>query len=82
MNIEKIKELIEAALPDATVIVNGDGRHFQACVISDVFKDKRLIEQHQIVYKAIGDKMGAEIHALSIKTYTEQQWQQQPFKPL
>jgi len=80
MDIQIIKTLIETGLPDAEVRVNGDGRHFQAHVISDAFNDKTLLQQHQMVYKTLGDKVGNEIHALSIQTYTREQWQKhRPF---
>lgn len=50
--------------------VDGDGRHFQALIVSPQFEGKRLIQRHQLVYKALGDRMREEIHALSMKTLT------------
>ncbi|MAJ91432.1 MAG: BolA family transcriptional regulator [Legionellales bacterium] len=69
MNADIIKELIESGLPDADVTVEGDdGQHFKAYIISESFFGKSPIQQHKMVYKALGDSMGKEIHALSFKT--------------
>lgn len=76
MEPEALKVLIENGLPSSTVAVQGDGTHFEAIVVSVDFEGKSLIEQHQIVYKALGDAMKEQIHALSIKTYTPHQWEQ------
>jgi acid stress-induced BolA-like protein IbaG/YrbA len=65
-----IQRLIEAGLPGATVSVDGDGHHFEARVVSAAFAGKSLIQQHQMVYRALGDNMREVIHALSIKTLT------------
>jgi acid stress-induced BolA-like protein IbaG/YrbA len=71
MNPQIIKQLIESGLPGADIIVEGDdGTHFQARIVSELFAGKSMIQQHQMVYKTLGDKMGTEIHALSIKTST------------
>ena len=51
-----------------------DGTHFEAIIVSSLFKDESIIKQHQIVYAALGDMMKQEIHALSIKTFTPEQW--------
>lgn len=71
---ESIRELIEAGLPDAQVQVMGDdGAHFAARVVSPSFAGKGIIEQHRMVYATLGDRMGREIHALSLKTLTPEQ---------
>ncbi len=57
-------------------VLGDDGTHFEAIVVSAAFEGKRMVQQHQLVYQALGDRMRAEIHALSMKTYTPQQWQQ------
>jgi len=68
-NAEQIRELIQAGLPDATVDVRGDdGVHFAALVISPSFAGLGTVEQHRMVYAALGERMGNEIHALSLKT--------------
>ena len=78
MDPQIIKELIIAGLPDADVIVEGDdGTHFQARIISEQFVGKTMVQQHQLVYKTLGEKMGREIHALSMQTYTPEEWAQQ-----
>ncbi len=69
MNKDEIKKLIEAGLPNATVIVRGDdGQHFEAEVICPDFAGKLPLAQHRMVYAALGDKMGRDIHALALKT--------------
>lgn len=78
MNPQIIKELIESGLPGADVLVEGDdGTHFQARIISELFSDKTMVQQHQMVYKALGEKMGTDIHALSFQTYTPEEWESQ-----
>jgi acid stress-induced BolA-like protein IbaG/YrbA len=57
------------------VEVNGDGRHFEAIIVSALFRDKPKVRQHQLVYAALGDRMREEIHALSMKTLTPEEWQ-------
>lgn len=75
MNADDIRRLIEAGLPDATVAVRGDdGVHFEAEVASASFEGQRVVAQHQLVYRALGPRMGREIHALALKTYTPAQW--------
>lgn len=75
MEPEKVKEMILAALPGCEVHINGDGRHFNAIVISNEFQGKSMIEQHRMVYATLGNKMQSEeVHALSMKTYTPEQW--------
>ncbi len=74
MQIEEIRRLIMAGVPDSEVEVDGDGTHFTAIIVSDVFAGKNMVQQHQVVYKALGDKMGTDIHALSIQTYTPEEW--------
>ncbi|MEK7321591.1 MAG: BolA/IbaG family iron-sulfur metabolism protein [Pseudomonadota bacterium] len=75
MQCDYIQTMIEQGLPDSQVSVTGDGRHFEAVVINDAFAGKGLLEQHRMVYATLGDKMGGEIHALSMRTYTRAQWE-------
>ncbi len=78
MEASKVKELIIAGLTDPYVEVadtTGTGDHFSAVIISDDFKDLSLIEQHQLVYKTLGDYLTNEIHALQLKTYTKLAWE-------
>ncbi|WJW74846.1 BolA family protein [Thiohalobacter sp. IOR34] len=74
MQAEDIKQLIQAALPDAEVTVTGDGDHFDATVVSASFRELSMVKQHQSVYAALGDRFRNEIHALSLHTYTPEQW--------
>jgi acid stress-induced BolA-like protein IbaG/YrbA len=80
MDPEEIKVLIENGLPSSTVAVRGDGTHFEAIVVSRDFEGKSLIEQHQIVYSALGEAMKEQIHAISLKTYTPHQWERKQNK--
>ncbi len=75
MHKDEIKRLIEAGMPGAQAIVYGDdGAHFEAVVISEAFAGKMTLAQHRMVYATLGDRMHAEIHALSMKTYTPAEW--------
>jgi acid stress-induced BolA-like protein IbaG/YrbA len=56
------------------VRVEGDGHHFEAVIVSEAFLGKSRIEQHQVVYGALGERMKADIHALSIRTLTPEEW--------
>lgn len=76
MEPEQIKNLIEAGLSGAQVSVTGDGSHFEAIVVSDAFRGKGALEKHRLVYSTLGDRMGSgAIHALSIRAYTPEEWQ-------
>jgi len=79
---EEIKEILEREIPDSMVEVGdltGGGDHFQVIVVSSEFEGKRLVQQHQMVYKALGKTLaGDAIHALALKTYTPQAWQHTP----
>lgn len=77
MQSEQIKQMIEQGLTGARVSVSGDGQHFEAVVVSEAFVNKTMVQQHQLVYKTLGDKMRGEIHALSLRTYTPEQWTEQ-----
>ncbi len=71
MNPKQIEELILVALPGAVVRVrSGDNVHFEATVVSSEFAGRRALQRHQMVYKALGERMGGEIHALQLETFT------------
>ena len=70
-----IKSYIAAGLECTHLEVDGDGQHFTALIVSSAFAGKRLIQRHQLVYAALGDRMKAEIHALSMKTLTPEEYQ-------
>ena len=67
---EQIKQYIEAGLECTHLEIEGDGQHFFATIVSPDFEGKRLVQRHQLVYGAMGDRMKAEVHALSIKAFT------------
>lgn len=67
---EQIQTYIADGLPCEHVEVQGDGAHFEAVIVSAAFEGKRPIARHQLVYAALGDRMKAEIHALSMRTLT------------
>jgi acid stress-induced BolA-like protein IbaG/YrbA len=73
---EDIQRLIEAGLPGAQVRVAGDdGQHFEALIVSADFAGKSLVQQHQLVYRALGQNMrDAVIHALALRTLTPEQY--------
>jgi len=78
MTSTEIQTSVEKALPGSTVNVQdytGGGDHFQVVIISPEFEGKGLVEQHKMVYAALGEALGSEqIHALALKTYTPEQW--------
>ena len=61
---------------DFIKVLGDDGTHFEAVIVSSIFVGKGMVQQHQLVYAALGDRMRAEIHALSMKTYTPESWVQ------
>jgi len=71
---ESVKSYIEENLACEHVEVIGDGQHFEAVIVSQEFRDKNRVQQHQIVYRALGERMREEIHALSMRTLTPEQW--------
>jgi acid stress-induced BolA-like protein IbaG/YrbA len=76
MQAEDIKRMIEAGLPGCQAQVDGDGTHFEATVVTDVFGGKTLLEKHRMVYATLGDSMRGAIHALSIRPFTSAEWAQ------
>jgi acid stress-induced BolA-like protein IbaG/YrbA len=71
---ESIKQGIEAALGCEHVEVIGDGQHFQALIVSAQFAGRNRVQRHQLVYGALGERMREEIHALSMRTLTPEEW--------
>ena len=72
---DSIKSSIEAGIACETVEVAGDGQHFEALVVSDAFRGLPRLARHRLVYAALGDRMRAEIHALSMTTLTPEERQ-------
>jgi acid stress-induced BolA-like protein IbaG/YrbA len=69
-----IEDSIRAGLPVTHLQVSGDGAHFEAVIVSPSFAGLSRVRQHQLVYGALGDRMRSEIHALSMKTYSPEEW--------
>ena len=73
---EMIQGYIAAGLECSHLqVVSDDGTHFDALIVSPAFAGKRLIQRHQLVYAALGERMGGEIHALSMKTMTPEEFE-------
>ena len=71
MHARDIEAMIKSALPDARVVIRdlaGDGDHYAAEVVSESFRGKSRVQQHQMVYKALRGRMGGELHALALQT--------------
>lgn len=78
MEPEEVERLIETNVPDATAEVTfprgpDDEDHLAATVVSPAFEGKSLVDQHELVYDALGDHMTTDIHALELKTYTPEE---------
>lgn len=71
---QQIKSWIESGMACEHVEVRGDGHHFEAVIVSADFRGKPRVRQHQLVYSALGERMRADIHALSMQTYTPEDW--------
>ena len=75
LTANNVKDYIETSLPCEYVEVEGDdGHHFHAVIVSAQFQGKNMVQQHQLVYKSLGDRMKQESHALSMRTLTPEQW--------
>jgi acid stress-induced BolA-like protein IbaG/YrbA len=75
MTAEELQTLIAAGLACEHIQVAGDGRHWEAVIVSPEFEGKRLIQRHQRVYATLGARMHTdEVHALSMKTFTPAEW--------
>lgn len=76
MEPEEVKNIIQAALPDCEVQVQGDGSHFEAIVVGDVFDGLSPVKKQQMVFATVTDQItSGAIHALSIKAYTPKEWE-------
>ena len=71
---ESVRAGIAAGLACEHVEVIGDGEHFQALIVSAEFAGRNRVQRHQLVYAALGERMREEIHALSMRTLTPQEW--------
>ena len=73
MTASDIVDMIKKAIPDAQVEITdlrGDGDHYACNVVSSAFVGKTRVQQHQMVYQALGGRMGGELHALALQTST------------
>ena len=71
MSAAEIETAIRETLPDAQVTIEdlaGDGDHYRATIVSEAFRGKTRLQQHQMVYKALGERMGGQLHALALST--------------
>ncbi len=79
MTSDELHSIIASGLACTHLEVEGDGRHWQAVIVSGDFAGKRLIQRHQRVYATLGERMHTdEVHALSMKTFTPAEWAAQP----
>ena len=79
MTLEEIKKTIEEAVPESTAYVMdpmNDGEHLQAIVVSSAFEDMMLVKQHQMVMKPLKSAFASSVHALGLKTFTPQKWEE------
>ena len=78
---ETLEQRIRAAMPDVEVVqiedLTGTKDHFRAVVVSPSFAGKTRVEQHQAVYRAVGELMAGPVHALALQTYTPEAWKKQ-----
>ncbi|MFT4583767.1 MAG: acid stress-induced BolA-like protein IbaG/YrbA [Gammaproteobacteria bacterium] len=72
--------IIDGMSCDHVEVLGDDGQHFEAVIVSPQFTGKNMIQQHRLVYEALGDRMRAEIHALSMRTFTPDAWAQSAIK--
>jgi acid stress-induced BolA-like protein IbaG/YrbA len=81
MTADQLRIIIMNGLScDHVEVLGDDGQHFEAVLVSPQFTGKNMIQQHQLVYLALGDRMRAEIHALSMRTFTPEAWAQSAIK--
>ncbi|WP_304985312.1 BolA family protein [Coxiella-like endosymbiont] len=77
--MDNIKSWIEAGLPESQVVfVEGDGQHFEAVVLCSTFEGRNRVARHRMVYNALGNRMKSDIHALSLKTHTPDEYKTIP----
>jgi acid stress-induced BolA-like protein IbaG/YrbA len=75
MDAATVRAMISTGMPAAEVSVEGaDGVHFEALVIASEFAGMRPLQRHRRVYETLGSKLGGDIHALALKTFTPEEW--------
>jgi acid stress-induced BolA-like protein IbaG/YrbA len=81
LTANELKDYIMHGLPcDHVEVLGDDGQHFEAVIVSAQFTGKNIVQQHQLVYSALGDRMRLEIHALAMRTFTPDAWAQSAIK--
>ena len=81
LTANELKNYIMNGLPcDHVEVLGDDGQHFEAVIVSPQFTGKNMVQQHQLVYLTLGERMRAEIHALSMRTFTPDAWAQSAMK--
>ena len=76
MDPREIEKIIQAGMTCTAVQVQGDGRHFEAVVVSEAFEGQPMLKRHRLVHETLGDRFDTDaLHALSIKAYTPAQWE-------
>jgi acid stress-induced BolA-like protein IbaG/YrbA len=76
MTADELKTIISSQLKCEHIELEGDGQHWYATIVAAEFEGKRLIQRHKLVYATLGEKIQTnEVHTLSMKTYTPQEWQ-------
>lgn len=74
---ESVKALLEEKMPQADIMVEGDGYHYRATIISDDFEGASTVKRHKTVYAALKDAItSGTLHALVLRTYTRSEWRQ------
>ncbi|MCA3224565.1 MAG: BolA family transcriptional regulator [Burkholderiales bacterium] len=71
---DDVRNYIAQGLACEHLTVQGDGQHFEAVIVAAAFEGKSRVQRHQLVYAALGERMRAEVHALSMKTLTPGEW--------
>ncbi len=75
MTADQLKSIIMSGLACEHCVLEGDGRHWYATIVSSEFEGKRAVQRHKLVYATLGEKMHTdEVHALSMKTFTPSEW--------
>lgn len=81
MTADEVRSTIMNGLPcDHVEVLGDDGQHFEAVIVNPQFTGKNMVQQHQLVYLTLGERMRAEIHALSMRTFTPEGWTQSAMK--
>ena len=78
MQEKEVQALLEKDFPDSDIAIvdtRGSGDHFEIMVVSDNFEGVAILERHRMIHSALGENLGASIHAVEIKAYTKKQWE-------